>query len=141
EDPPAPGPPQPMTNLPAMHTSFVGRDWELAELKGLLTQPPSGCRLITLTGPGGCGKTRLALAAATAMVPHFPDGVWFVDLASLSDATLVPPLIATALGLRERAHARSELHTLDDIARVIDCQRLLLVLDNCEHLVDAMAAL
>src|ERR1700694_1620489 len=88
---------RPLSNLPLALTSFVGRKRELAEVKSLL----KGTRLLTLTGPGGCGKTRLALAAADELLPKFDDGVWLVELAALNDPTLVPQAVAGALGLRE----------------------------------------
>src|SRR5512146_316263 len=88
---------KPLSNLPLALTSFVGRKRELAEVKSLLTST----RLLTLTGPGGCGKTRLALAVADELLPEFDDGVWLVELAALNDPTLVPQTVAGALGLRD----------------------------------------
>jgi predicted ATPase len=119
--------------LPAPLTSFVGRERELAELEELLATG----RLLTLTGAGGAGKTRLALALAARQLPAFPDGAWFTDLAPTSDPALVPKTVAAALGLRE-------LPDLSPTASVIDHARartMLLVLDNCEHVVAACAAL
>jgi predicted ATPase/DNA-binding NarL/FixJ family response regulator len=121
--------------LPVPLTSFVGRERELAAVRARLRDP--GVRLLTLTGPGGTGKTRLALQAARApdRGGRFADGAWFVDLAPLADAALVPQAIATALGVREEA-GRPLLETVQEALRP---RRLLLVLDNCEHLVDACA--
>jgi len=114
-------------------TSFVGREAELAEVKRLLER----ARLVTLTGAGGVGKTRLALQAARDLLPLYPAGVGVVDLAALTDPSLVPHTVASALGVRE-AGGRPLLDTLRASLRR---QRLLLVLDNCEHLVAACAAL
>src|SRR5262245_23669689 len=102
----------------------------LAALLGVL-------RLVTLTGPGGAGKTRLALEAAGALRPAYPDGVWLAELAPLADPALVPEAVATALGVREEP-GRPLVATLADALRP---KRLLLVLDNCEHLLAACAAL
>jgi non-specific serine/threonine protein kinase len=114
-------------------SSFVGREKELAEVKRLLEDN----RLLTLTGSGGCGKTRLALAAASELVEGFEDGVWFVELASLADPSLVPQSVAYALGVREQP-GRSPTEALSDYLRN---RKVLLVLDNCEHLVEACAEL
>jgi len=84
-------------NLPKELSSFVGRGRELAEVGELLR----GNRLLTFTGPGGCGKTRMALAAASEVLGDFRDGVWWVGLASLSDPDLVPQIVAQALQVRE----------------------------------------
>ncbi len=111
------------TNLPVPTTSFLGRDRELAELAALLGR--DDVRLITLTGPGGTGKTRLALQAAGAAAERFPDGVWWVSLAPLRDPALVLPVAAAALA------ASGEL------ADHIGNRRLLLLFDNFEHLVEA----
>src|SRR5262249_4727565 len=112
-------------------TSFVGRRHELAEVKQLL----ASSRLVTLTGPGGVGKTRLALRAASELARAFPDGAWLVELAALEDASLVANAVATALGLRDES-ARWLPAT---ISEYLSNKRLLLVLDNCEHLVSATA--
>ena len=120
-------------NLPLPLTSFVGRERELAAVHEAL----AAHRLVTLTGPGGVGKTRLALQAAAAGLEAFPDGAWLVDLAPLADAALVPLTVLAALGVRERP-GRPHLATLTEHLRA---RRLLLVLDNCEHLLDACARL
>ncbi|HEY7461690.1 MAG TPA: adenylate/guanylate cyclase domain-containing protein, partial [Gemmatimonadota bacterium] len=120
-------------NLPLQLTSFVGRERELDLLRGQL----SGARLLTLTGPAGSGKTRLALQLAAEVLEHYPDGIWFLDLAALTDPALVAQTAASALGLKEQT-ARSPLDVLADHLK---SRRLLLVLDNCEHLIGACAAL
>jgi non-specific serine/threonine protein kinase len=120
-------------NLPAELTSFVGRRAELAEVKRLL----AGSRLVTLTGIGGVGKTRLALRAAAELRRAFRDGVWLVQLDQVRDPALVAQAVAGALGLQERAgYAPAEA-----LADYLAGRQLLLVLDNCEHLVDAVAKL
>src|SRR5207248_2218631 len=113
-------------NLPLQLTSFVGREQELAEVERLLATT----RLLTLTGTGGTGKTRLALQVAADLLPDYPDGVWLVELASLSDPGLVPQTVASILGVRGEP-GRPLTQTLVDVLRT---QRLLLLLDNCEHL-------
>ena len=118
-------------NLPPQLSPFIGREALVAEIRGRLEQP--GVRLLTLTGPGGAGKTRLALQVAAELVEAYPDGVWFVPLAPVTSATLVPATIAGALGIRETA-ADSIEATLRAYLRP---RRLLLVLDNFEHVVDA----
>jgi non-specific serine/threonine protein kinase len=120
-------------NLPLQLTSFVGREREIAEVERLL----HSTRLLTLTGTGGCGKTRLALEVASRVLPAYEHGVWLVELAALSDAALVAQTVATALGLRE-APGRTIAETLVEFLRE---RSLLLVLDNCEHLLDACARL
>ena len=93
-------PERPLNNLPLELSSFIGREREIAEVKRLMLEEQN--RLLTLTGPGGCGKTRLALAVAFEVLENFEDGgVWWVDLASLSDPDLVPQAVAFALGVRE----------------------------------------
>jgi predicted ATPase len=119
--------------LPVELTSFVGREREVAEVKGLLADH----RLLTLTGPGGSGKTRLALAVAFEVVGSFEDGAWFVELAPLSDPDLVPQGVAQALDVRE-APGRPLAETL---VKHLRDKELLLILDNCEHLVEACAVL
>lgn len=126
-------PQRPLDNLPIRLSSFVGREKELAELRRLL----KGNRLLTLTGAGGCGKTRLALAAAGELVETFEDGVWLVDQASLADPSLVPQAVASTLGVREQP-GRSLTETL---SAYLASKTMLLVLDNCEHLIETCAGL
>jgi non-specific serine/threonine protein kinase len=114
-------------------TSFVGRRHELDEVKRLLTTT----RLLTLTGSGGVGKTRLATSAAAAVARGFPDGVWFAPLAPVHDPLLVPQAVFVALGAEDRSSDWSLVTLTDFLAG----KRLLLVLDNCEHLLDACAVL
>src|SRR5215475_1338987 len=120
-------------NLPAELTSFVGRRGELAEVKRLL----AGSRLVTLTGVGGVGKTRLALRAAAELRRAFRDGVWLVRLDQLREEALVAQAVAGALGLQDRAGYAPAAA----LAEYLSGRQLLLVLDNCEHLVDAAAKL
>jgi predicted ATPase len=119
------------TNLPAQLTSFVGREREMAEVRRLL----GTTRLLTLTGSGGCGKTRLAYQTAADVLDDYADGVWVVELAALSDTELVPPTVASALGIREQP-GQPIVATLPSYLKA---KRLLLVLDNCEHLLEACA--
>ncbi len=121
-------------NLPSLQlTSFIGREREMAEIKRLL----STAHLVTLMGPGGTGKTRLGLQVAADLLEQFPNGVWLAELAPLSDPALVPQTVATVFGVREQP-GRALLDTLVDYLRA---RELLLVLDNCEHLVEASAHL
>ncbi len=120
-------------NLPVQLTSFIGRENQITEVKGLL----SAARLLTLTGVGGTGKTRLALQVAAEELDTFNDGVWLVELAPLSDPGLVPQSVAMALGVPEEV-GRPRLATLTDALRA---RHLLLLLDNCEHVVEACARL
>ena len=121
------------SHLPAGLTSFVGRRQELREVKHLLTT----ARLLTLTGSGGAGKTRLALRAAADMSRGFADGAWLVSLASVHDPLLVTQAVLDALGLQDRSVGWS----LSTLAEYLAGKRLLLVLDNCEHLLDGCAVL
>jgi predicted ATPase/DNA-binding CsgD family transcriptional regulator len=120
-------------NLPAELTSFVGRRDEVAEVRRLL----AGSHLVTLTGVGGVGKTRLALRAAAGLARAFPDGVWLVRLDQLHDEALVAQAVAGTLGLQDRAGYSPAASLAEYLAH----RRLLLVLDNCEHLIDAAAKL
>ena len=121
------------TNLPVQLTSFVGRDAVLTQLFEVLAQN----RVVTLTGAGGVGKTRLAIQLATQAAGEFSDGVWYVDLAPITDPELVPVTVARALGLPDQP-GRS---TMDTLLRFIRDRQMLVVLDNCEHLLDASADL
>jgi len=120
-------------NLPAAFTSFVGRRHETAEIRRLL----GARRLLTLTGVGGVGKTRLALEAAHMFGKAFPDGVWLVDLASVDDPAAVTAAVAGALRMPDLGVRP----VVDQLAGYLTRQRALLILDNCEHLVDACARL
>jgi predicted ATPase len=125
--------PLPKGNLPLEVSSFVGREEELAEVGRLL----AGAHVLTLVGAGGSGKTRLALRAAREATEGFADGAWLVELAPLADPSLVPEAVAGVLGVREQAG----LSTVEALTRYLQDRELLLLLDNCEHLVDACAAL
>ncbi|HSL08665.1 MAG TPA: AAA family ATPase, partial [Pseudonocardiaceae bacterium] len=120
-------------NLPGELTSFVGRRAELAQIG----DPLERVRLLTLTGAGGCGKTRLALQAAADAMDRHPDGVWWVELARLADATLLPAAVISALGVREEP-CRA---LLDTLVKHLRARYALVVLDNCEHLLTACAEL
>jgi len=121
------------SNLPIQLTAFVGREHELADVKRLLAID----RLITLTGAGGVGKTRLALQTAADVIDDYSDGVWFAGLASLADASLLAQTVAAMLGVGQMP-GQQPAQTL---AHFLSHKRLLLLLDNCEHLIDACAEL
>src|SRR5262249_49876676 len=117
-------------NLPPQLTSFIGREQVVREVKDLL----GATRLLTLTGMGGCGKTRLSLRVAADLLGSYADGgAWFVELAPLNDPTLIPQTIAAVLGLREGREQSPQ----ERVIQFLRNRRLLLLLDNCEHLVDA----
>ena len=118
-------------NLPAPITSFVGRKEQIADVRERLAHN----RLVTLTGAGGAGKTRLALEVAAASLDAYQCGVWFVDLSSTTDPSNVPETVSRTFNLREQAARAS----VDALARTIGDQQMLLVLDNCEHLLDVTA--
>jgi non-specific serine/threonine protein kinase len=120
-------------NLPAQVTSFVGRGREIEQLRALLSER----RMVTLTGSGGCGKTRLAIEVASRLLGSYPDGVWYADLALLADPSLVPKTVASIFHLREHAGESLSGVLIHHLAR----RSALLVLDNCEHLLGACAAL
>ena len=130
-------------NLPVQVTSFIGREKEIARIKALLAggmgdaESHPYTRLVTLTGPGGTGKTRLGLRVAEEMLDAYPDGAWLVELAPASDPNLVPMIAARALGLREQTEAQ----TLVLLQDYLEPRRLLLIFDNCEHLIEACAFL
>ena len=126
--PAAPGPP---TNLPEPVSELIGRDAELDEILGI----SASHRLVTLTGTGGIGKTRLGFEVARHLQPRFADGVWAIELAPLSDPELVPVAVATALGLELASGTASPL----SVATALRSKALMLVLDNCEHVVEAAA--
>jgi predicted ATPase/DNA-binding winged helix-turn-helix (wHTH) protein len=119
----------PATNLPGPVSELIGRDDELREILNLA----AAHRLVTLTGTGGIGKTRLALAAAHELLPQFAEGVWLAELASLSDPGFVPAAVAGAVGLELAAGTVTAEH----IANALSGKHLLLLLDNCEHVIDA----
>jgi predicted ATPase/DNA-binding CsgD family transcriptional regulator len=123
----------PPHNLHSELSSFVGREKELAEVRRLLEDT----RLLTLTGSGGCGKTRLALTAAGEVAEGFEDGVWLAELAPLAEPSLVPQAVASTMGVREKP-GRLPTETLSGY---LSSKKVLLVLDNCEHLIEACAEL
>ena len=119
--------------FPAVRTSFIGRAGPVHEVAVLLER----YRLVTVTGPGGSGKTRLAGEVAGQVAGRFEDGVWLVELASVHDPEQVPAVVAAALGVREQPGVPAAV----TLARVLARQQLLLVLDNCEHVISAAAGL
>jgi predicted ATPase/class 3 adenylate cyclase len=118
-------------NLPAQASSFVGREAETTEVTALIEQH----RLVTLLGSGGVGKTRLSLHVAADRIEGFSDGVWFVELAPLSQGDFIPTTVASALGIR----LPSEGDLVENLARALKSKELLLVFDNCEHLIEPAA--
>jgi predicted ATPase/class 3 adenylate cyclase/DNA-binding CsgD family transcriptional regulator len=120
-------------HLPVQFTSFVGRETEINDVRQIVADN----RLVTLTGAGGVGKTRLAVQVAAAIASGFGGGVWLVDLAPITDPDLVPVAVIRALGLPDQRGSS----TMDMLRRFVGDRRMLLVLDNCEHLLDACAAL
>ena len=121
------------SNLPEPLTSFIGRERELVEIKRLLP----GKRLLTLVGVGGIGKTRFALQAAAEVMDAYRDGVWLVELGSISNPLLVPTSVAQVLGVQERTGTP----LINTLCAHLKARQLLLILDNCEHLLDACARL
>lgn len=138
---PTPAPaPVPRHNLPGQLTSFIGRAREISEVKRLispLSREEAVGRLITLTGPGGTGKTRLGLHAAAEVLPSFPGGVWLIELAPLADSALVPQTLAAVLGVREEP----ERSVMTSVLSYLHDRQALLILDNCEHLIETCAEL
>ncbi len=121
------------TNLPTQVSNFIGRDAELSEVRRLV----AGSRLVTLTGTGGAGKTRLALQVAAELLDGAADGVWFADLAPLGDPDLVAETVGDVLGIRREAGRP----VLDTLADAVGGRSLLVLLDNCEHVIGACAKL
>ncbi|HEY4999360.1 MAG TPA: tetratricopeptide repeat protein, partial [Usitatibacter sp.] len=120
-------------NLPAQLNSFIGREREIGELKALL----AASRLVTLTSPGGTGKTRLSLQVAYELLAEYPDGVWFIELAPTADERRVPQAVASVLGVKEDAGRP----VVEALIRYVRDRRILVILDNCEHLLLACADL
>ncbi|MES1163964.1 MAG: winged helix-turn-helix domain-containing protein, partial [Rhizobacter sp.] len=123
----------PRHNLPLTSSTFIGRDGDIARLRQALAR----ARLVTLTGAGGCGKTRLAMRVASAQLGRHPDGVWMVELAALADAALVPQAVLRTLAVPESAGSAP----LATLCAHLASQRLLLLLDNAEHLLPGVATL
>jgi predicted ATPase/DNA-binding XRE family transcriptional regulator len=124
---------KPITNLPAQLTTFIGREKEQADIKMLIAKD----RLVTLTGSGGVGKTRLSIRVGEQALQYYADGVWLVEFASILDPLLVPRTTAIAIGLRDEPQ-RPVIDMLSDYLRD---KKILLILDNCEHLLDSCAQL
>jgi predicted ATPase/DNA-binding XRE family transcriptional regulator len=122
------------SNLPLQLTSFIGREREIEEIDQLIHREKK-VRLLTLQGPGGCGKTRLAVQAAEALTLNFPHGVWFVDLAPLNDPNLIPRTTASLLGLPETPGQDSTKSLIASLR----AKEILILLDNCEHLLLGVA--
>jgi predicted ATPase/class 3 adenylate cyclase len=122
-----------LTNLPVQLTSFIGREREIAEIK----QELKSHRLVTLTGPGGTGKTRLSLQVAADLLDQFHNGIWFIELAPLTDPDLIPQTILSAIGIPEQ----SGKPPIEVLKEYLHEKKSLIVLDNCEHLLEASANL
>ena len=122
---------RPRGNLPRSTTTLVGRSEVLSELASLVRSRP----LVTLSGVGGVGKTRLALAVGAELAEEFPDGTWLVELAPVGNAEAVPDAIATALGITPQGGAR----IIDTVAEALAGRRVLVLVDNCEHVLAAAA--
>ena len=129
----APSPPSRMTNLPEAVSELIGREAELDEAAALVSEH----RLVSLVGAGGIGKTRLGLEVARHLLPRFPDGVFVAELGPLSSPKLVPATVASALGL---THVAADVSP-DHVAGAVGAKKLLLVIDNCEHLIEAATAM
>jgi class 3 adenylate cyclase len=129
-DAPVQGPAGAVGNLPASVDRFVGRETDLETLPALLDDH----RLLTLTGPGGSGKTRLALEVARSVAPNFTGGAWLVELAAVDDESLIAETTVAALGLRA-----SDLRSVDQLEAHLLAHQVLLIIDNCEHVVDGVA--
>src|SRR6266436_3476895 len=128
---PAGPPPSRTTNLPEAVSELIGREAELGQITALVTEH----RLVSLVGAGGIGKTRLGLEVGRHLLPRFADGVFVAELGSLSSAELVPATVASALGLTHVAHTLSD----EGVAGAVGTKKLLLVIDNCEHVIEAAA--
>jgi len=133
EFPPLNSIPTATNNLPAQLTSFIGREREMLEA----TKRLENARLLTLIGPGGTGKTRLSIQLGTDMLPRFADGVWFIELAPLADPGLILQTIASVLSVR----SQTGMPLVNIVLDYLRAKNLLLILDNCEHLVEASAQL
>jgi hypothetical protein len=123
----------PKIKIPIPLTSFIGREKELKEVTGLFSKS----RLITLTGSGGMGKTRLAIQVTAEVLDLFPDGIWLLDLAPLTDPSVVPNTLASLLGVRESG----EIVVTELLINFFRSRTALIIFDNCEHLIDASAQL
>ncbi|MBP7961483.1 MAG: tetratricopeptide repeat protein [Caldilineaceae bacterium] len=123
----------PATNIPFPLTSFVGRTRELVDIQNRLSQ----IRLLTLVGPGGCGKTRLAQHAAHQLIDRYPDGVWYINLATVTDSQLVTRTVAAVLGVKEQVG----LSLNETLVAFLHTKQMLLFVDNCEHLIRSSATL
>lgn len=124
-------------NLPLQLTSFVGREAAIATISKLLDPQSGNTRLITLTGPGGMGKTRLALQTTMALTHHYRDGIWFVDLTPLTEPELIPRTLALSLNILQQKDQTLE----ESILKNLHSKQLLILMDNCEHLIDSAAQL